>query len=256
MKITNNHDLPEPLYRTICWAVERYEGPKAKDIVQTRRLSVTTLINPPRLTMLRAVHEEDLEVDASSLLYMVTGIAFHFMMAEVGWTASGDAVIEERLARNYKGWVITGQFDVFARTILSDWKWTSIWSVVTPKFEWDAQLNLYYWLARSHGMKPEKLETWALLRDWSHGKHMKDKRVPEIPFARIERALWDDGVTESYIDARIGLYEEAVSIVQTTGNPNIVPVCSDEEKWMRKGVPARCREYCDVARFCSFGMHQ
>ena len=256
MKITNRHNLPAPLYRTICWAVEKYEGPRARAVLDEKRISVTTLVNPPRLTLLRAVHEDDLEVDASELLYLVTGIAFHFMMAEVGWTEEeSDHLIEKRIDRSHNGWIVSGQFDVLGlrgKTI-SDWKWTSIWSVVTPKFEWVAQLNLYRWLAKAEGYDIDTLETWAMLRDWSVSKVAKDPRLPVIPFAELQQATWDDPVTEGYIDARLALYDEAVSVVRASGNPNAVPVCMDEERWLRKGKNVRCQDYCDVAQFCAFG---
>lgn len=253
MKITNKHGLPDPLYRTICWAIEKYEGPKAKAVLNDHRVSVTTLINPPRLTLLRAYHEESLEVDASSLLWMVQGIAFHYMMSEIGWSDGEDPLIEQRIERSHKGWTITGQFDVFARSTLADWKWTSIWSIATPKFEWDAQLNLYRWLGLSRDLDPSKLETWALLRDWSEHKAAKDKRLPPIPFARVERAIWSDEELNSYLDTRVDLYEKAVQMTKVSGSPNTVPVCTAEERWERKGMPARCTSYCDVAQFCTYG---
>lgn len=254
MKITNKHNLPVPLYRTICHAVEQYEGPKAAEVLSSRTISVTTLVNPPRLTLLRALHNDELEVDAADMLYMVQGIAFHYMMADVGFMDDEGVVFTElRSTRSFNGWNISGQFDVLDGTILSDWKWTSIWSLITPKFEWDAQLNLYAWLALNRGIKVDGLRTWAMLRDWSNAKALKDKRLPPIAFADVERPLWAPEVTEAYIATRISVYEDAVRIVQSTGNGNAVPVCNEEERWERKGTAVRCAQYCDVARFCAFG---
>lgn len=254
MKITNFHNLPAPLFYTVKRAVELYEGPRALEALRSRRISVTTLINPPRLTMLRAMHEDDIEVDASSLLYLVQGIAFHFMMAELSFDNDDTQLVEHRAERGVDGWIVSGQFDSFGKHVLSDWKWTSVWSIVMPKFEWDAQLNLYRWL--SPDLEVHVLETWAMLRDWSVAKMKKDRRLPTIPFARVERPIWTEAVVEAYVKDRIALYERAAGIVQGTLDPNRVEVCTPEERWERKGVPVRCRDYCDVAQWCAFGCTQ
>lgn len=256
MKITNKHDLPSPLYRCICWAVERYEGPKLSDMALTKKISVTTLINPPRLTLLRAQHDAELEVDASDLMYLVQGIAFHHLMAEVGFIEEG-FVSETRVDRSFEGWVISGGYDVLGskERLLSDWKWTSVWSVVSPRFEWAAQLNLYRWLEQGRGGTIDRLENWAALRDWSQTKANKDKRIPEIPFARLGQKVWADVVTEAYIRDRLALYDRALSRYTTSGNnANVVECCTPEERWERgPNKPARCMDYCDVAQFCSYG---
>ena len=254
MKITNNHGLPGPLYRAVAWAVERYEGPRAMDALRHRRISVTTLINPPRLTMLRAFHEDELEVDASELLYLVSGIAFHFLMAEQSIDDSEEKLIETRVERTVRGWLVSGQFDVLDGARLSDWKWTSVWSLLFPKIDWVAQLNVYRWLAQTAGKTIDSLQTWAMLRDWSKAKAAADRRLPAIPFAVIEQDIWKDEVVAAYIDDRLAIYEEARSLALNAGHGNAVPVCTPAERWERDGEPARCRSYCDVARFCSFGV--
>jgi hypothetical protein len=254
MKLTNKHGLPAPLYTAISRAIAMYEGPRAAEVLSSRTISVTTLINPPRLTLLRAYNEAYLEVDAAELLYMVQGLAFHYMMVAVGFADdSGTVFTEIRETRPFHGWNISGQFDILDGTVLADWKWTSIWSLLTPKFEWDAQLNVYAWLAKSRGLTVDGVRTWAMLRDWSNAKALKDRRLPPIAFADVERPLWKPEVTEAYIAARISVYDEAVRIVNSTGSPNAVPVCTEEERWERKGTSVRCTQYCDVAQFCAFG---
>lgn len=256
MKITNKHNLPRPLYRTICWAVEKYEGPRASAILTERRISVTTLVNPPRLTLLRAAFADDIEVDASELLYLVQGIAFHFMMAEIQWTDEpGGHLIEQRIERSHEGWLISGQFDVLnaEKAEIADWKWTSVWALLTPKFEWVAQLNLYSWLAKTRGYEIDTLKTWAMLRDWSLSKAARDPRLPPIGFAEVTQTTWSDEVTEAYVHDRLALYSAAVETYRATGNPNAVLVCNDEERWMRAGISVRCKDYCDVAQFCAYG---
>lgn len=262
MRITNSFNLPDPVYRTVCWAVERYEGPKAAEITHTRRISAATLINPPRLTMLRAQHDADLEVDASNLLFLVQGIAFHFMMGRVGFGtesiggAPARPYVEAQIERSHRGWTITGQFDVLDGTTISDWKWTAIWSLTVPRSEWEAQLNVYRWLAASKGLEVDSLQTWALLRDWSPAKAAGNRRLPPVPFARLDQPAWSVVELEEYIDARISVYEEAVRVVEQTGDPNQVPVCGAEERWNREGESVRCTTYCDMARYCSFGALQ
>jgi hypothetical protein len=253
VKITNKHNLPQPLFRAVTWAVEKYEGPRALEALRYRKISVTTLINPPRLTFLRACHEDDLEVDAADLLYLVTGISFHFLMAELADELNEEKLVETRIERNARGWLVSGQFDVLDGARIADWKWTSVWSLVTPKVDWLAQLNVYRWLAKTAGKEVNSLQTWAMLRDWSHSKALADPRLPKIPFAQVEQPIWTDEMVEAYVDDRIGVYESARSMVLNAGHANAAPVCNENERWERKGEPVRCRTYCDVAKYCSFG---
>ncbi len=254
MKFTNNHNLPAPLVYTIRRAVEMYEGPRPAEVLSSKRISVTTLINPPRITFLRAHHDADLEVDVSDLLYLVQGIAFHYMMAGISCEHESTAIAERRMERPLRGWRISGQFDTFADGVLADWKWTSVWAVLSPRFEWGAQLNLYRWLGKAHGIDATKLENWALLRDWSVAKAGRDKRMPECAFASVEHNIWSDEVVENYISNRLHVYELALSTYTTTNDPNATLLCSEEERWERKpGQPVRCASYCDVASWCAFG---
>ena len=254
MKFTNKHNLPAPLVYTIQRAIEMYEGPRPGELVRSKRISVTTLINAPRITFLRAHHDDEIEVDVADLLYLVQGIAFHHLMAEISYDYESTAIVEKRMERSVNGWVVSGQFDTFGEDLLSDWKWTSVWAVLTPRFEWGAQLNIYRWLLKDEGIEADRLQNWALLRDWSNSKAERDKRLPACAFTTVDHNVWADEVVESYITNRLAIYETALATYNQTQDPNATLLCNEEERWERKkGQPVRCAQYCDVARYCAFG---
>ena len=65
MKITNKHNLDESIYNTL----SRVYPPVPN------RYSVTDLVNPPLMRYLREKHWNELEQDASDMLWMLLGKA-------------------------------------------------------------------------------------------------------------------------------------------------------------------------------------
>jgi len=224
MKITNIHGLPDPIVQ----AVTPRQSP------QQRRggadISVTELIGPPLVRKLKDTYWDLLEDDASNRLWMLFGIMVHDILHR----HSGGKHAEQELIIERHGWRIRGQFDLVDEVaptvvespdgvlVLTDYKVTSVWSVIFPDQEPDreAQLNLYaYQLRKLRGISPGRLENVFFFRDWRASEHQRDPDVyPERPTLRRVRPLWTDAKVEAFIDGR--LTEHA--------NPN--PVCTPKDR--------------------------
>ena len=67
---TNKHELPEPLYKAIC--NDQY--------VKRGDISVTTLIDSPRINALRKKHWEEIEEDAMDSIWSLFGSSVHHII--------------------------------------------------------------------------------------------------------------------------------------------------------------------------------
>lgn len=248
MRITNTENMPELLYQALSENRPPIEG----------EIHVTQLIGPPMLDYLKRKHWDNLEQDASERLYALMGQGMHAVLANDGRLQYAKAVIEQlvRDFRKYdidtticvlqdllekisegsqrgiestmrvpinKKWTLVGTDDYFDEDtgILRDWKMTSVWSVVFADHDWEEQLNVYAWMRRQLGYDVEKLEVWALLRDWQmyKAKYGNDGKYPKIPFVCVPIKLWTEEKQERYIQSRLRKF---------SGKPS---PCTPKEKW-------------------------
>lgn len=208
MKQTNFHNLPEVVVK----ACGVSYPPKAG------RLSVTDLINPPRIRILKMRHWEELVEDISERLWSIPATAIHVVLDKAKLE---DALQEEKLVVVFNGVEIVGKPDIYHNGEIADWKITSVYSfLLGQKHEWVAQENIYKWLYEKLGFKVDKLTIHAFLRDWR--KHQRDPNYPPIPFQSIDIPIWND--TERYIRERIELHNEA---------EKTLPECNEKERWYR-----------------------
>ena len=98
MKLTNKHNLPEAIYNAVKNDPYRKQG----------HITVTTLINPPRIRALEQRHADELEEDVSDRLWSLLGQAVHVVLERAG---ADNVLQEERLGTQVNGWTLTGQFD-------------------------------------------------------------------------------------------------------------------------------------------------
>lgn len=271
MIITNKYNLPQ----TIVNAVNRSNAKVEK------RISVTDLIGSPLIRQLKLKHWDEIEVDASDMLWALLGSAVHYVL-EKG--APADAVAEEKLEiESNSGYTIVGRTDLYHNGIITDWKITSVWSfLLGEKPEWERQLNVYGYLYMIRGIPVTGLEINAILRDHQKSK-IYDSGYPKIPFHHVDIPLWAPTESYEYVMSRIRLHSQPADI------------CTPEERWLREttwaakfkgkkrafkvekslddlhcylsdkqinpntviieertGVDARCVGYCDVSKFCPY----
>lgn len=232
MRLTNVLGLPQPLMRAV--ANDEYTRDGAD-------LTVTEVVAPPRLVTLRREHEDELVEDVSERIWSLFGQLVHELLRR----ADLDALTEMRLAMTVRGWKVSGAFDrlaLFPDGLLSDWKYTSAWSVIPRgsdgtvgvKPEWEAQLNLYRLLVESHGGDVDRAEIVAVLRDWSRGRALASPTYPQHGVVVLPVALWDRERAWRYLEERVALHQAA-----RTGT---VPDCTPEEQWRRADAWAHMRD--------------
>lgn len=211
MKITNNYNLPEPLYR----AISSVYPPRLD------RISVSQLIQPPLIRSLTMKHWNDLEEDASDRLWALLGQGIHYVLQ--GFT-KGEMLAEERLNATVYGLEIRGRADLYLKESVEDWKVVSVWSFgLGQKIEWERQLNVYAFLFRHAGFTVKKLRVHAILRDWMRSK-IGSANYPPIPFHTQEVNVWTPEEATKYVQDRVRLFQVTPQFP-----------CNDSDKWMREG---------------------
>lgn len=281
MKLTNKHNLPQ----TFVNVLHRSNYTKGK-----AHLSVTELINSPRITQLRKVNYDHLEEDVADKIWAIFGTAIHAVL-EHG--RSENQVVEQRLHANVDGYDISGAIDlqeVDADGIhISDYKTTGAWAVMNEKKDWEEQLNCYAWLVEKVKRVPVKsLTIVAIIRDWSRRDAQTKEGYPEAPVKSINVPLWDFETRENFIKERVHLHSNALFALETgetlpectpsemwekptywaiqkVGGKRATAVCNTEEEaqakleelgkgyeiQVRPGERTRCANFCQVRDFCN-----
>jgi len=113
-------------------------------------LSVTQLINSPKIVALTKKFDDEIEQDVSEMVWSIFGTAVHGVL-EHG--KDDNHRVEERLHAEVDGWKISGAIDLQiineAGIDIRDYKTTSAWAVMNEKIEWEHQLNIYAWLVET-----------------------------------------------------------------------------------------------------------
>ena len=161
MQLTNKHNLPKPVVDAL--TKDNYSRGSSNR-------SITQLIDSPRIRILRAEHDAEMTEDASEKVWSVLGTAVHNMFEDA--VSDKEHISEERLFVEHEGWELSGAIDLqeteaAGSVTVSDYKCTSVWSVIFGKEEWANQLNAYAWLVRHVKKMPVgKCQIVAVLRDW------------------------------------------------------------------------------------------
>ena len=236
MKYTNNFQLPQHMVEAIVQ--------NTYDLAQNdpTTISITTMINPPRIRQLTLRHWADLEEDASSGMWRLLGSAVHEVMQRID---TKNRLIEERLREKIMGITVAGRPDLYEEPFINDYKITSVWAVKFEKSEWVDQINCYAWFIRKLGFPVEQGFINAILRDWRSSEAKKYKGgYPPIPFKVIPVEIWKFGKQDDYVHDRIALH-----LNSETDTDEELPLCTDKERWSKD---IRCTGYCAVNKFCSY----
>lgn len=281
MKFTNKFNLPQ----TFVNVIHRPTYSKGK-----AHISATEIINSPRIVQLKKKHWDDIEQDASEMVWSLFGSAVHNIL-EHG--KDDHHVVEERLHLEFEGWHISGAIDLQeveqnGTTTISDYKVTGAWAVMNEKDDWHRQLNIYGWMVEKVKKVPiGKLQIIAIIRDWSARDAATKEGYPQSPVATIDIPLWTFEEREAFITKRIYEHATALFEMETDGD---LPECTSEEMWekqttyavkkpdgvraksvhktleeaqhalnqvkgyaieVRQGDRTRCKGYCQVAPFCT-----
>jgi len=228
MKLTNIHGMPETILNVI--ARPQYSKGKAN-------MSVTELLNSPRIVQLKRKHWDELTEDAADMVWSIFGTAIHGVLEH----GKGDShIVEERIHVELDGMHISGAIDLQEITpdgiILSDYKTTSAWAVMNEKQDWHNQLNSYAYLVEKDKSTPVvKLQIVAIVRDWNRREAATREGYPKAPIVVIDIPLWPFSDREAYVRSRISLHGDAFFEMETDGE---MPECTSDEMWEKQTLYA------------------
>lgn len=228
MKLTNYFNLPETFINVI--KRPQYSRGKAQ-------ISVTEILNSPRIVQLRQKHMDEITEDAADMVWSLFGSAVHNILQH----GKGDNhIVEERLHTEFNGWHISGALDLQEVTPngigIRDYKVTSAWAVQQDKVEWVHQLNLYAWLVEKvKFIKVTDLQIIGIVRDWSRREAVNKPTYPQAPIAVINIPLWSMEEREKFVIDRLSKHNEAVFAL---GMDDPLGECTPEEMWERPTVYA------------------
>lgn len=225
MKFTNKFNLPQ----TFVNVIHRPTYSKGK-----AHISATEIINSPRIVQLKKKYWDEIEQDASEMVWSLFGSAVHNILEH----GKGDNhVVEERIHLEFEGWHISGAIDLQevepnGTITVSDYKVTGAWAVMNEKDDWHRQLNIYAWMVEKVKKVPVgKLQIIAIIRDWSARDAATKENYPQSPVATIDIPLWTFAEREAFIAKRIYEHGTALFEMETDGE---MPDCTSEEMWEKK----------------------
>lgn len=251
--ITNKYNLPEPLVKAV-----------SKDTYKKRGdISVTTLIDSPKINYLRSVH--DYEVDVSEMIWAYRGSAVHHILEvsaeELNKEYPGRFLSEFQMEYTHKvsdkmSMNITGTGDLIdkgigeKKAILYDYKNCSYYKISgtdvivsgtevvrVPKkgecLDWIRQLNIYaYILRKKYNIVVEELRIIALLNDWDRNM-ITQLNYPPASIVEVSLPIYNDDIMEKFISKRTSLHLKAFFNGKKFGDDAVEP-CTREERWAKK----------------------
>lgn len=224
MQITNRYNLPAAIVNNVL--NDEYSRGDAV-------ISVTQLLNSPRIVLLQRVNESKMVVDVVDRLPSMIGTAMHKVL-EKG--ANPEDIVEERFFLDILGWRVSGAVDLQTPKPdgtweINDYKMTSVYSVMAEKWEWEAQLNMYAYLMRqSKGRRVSSMKIVAILKDWNRKQGAFKTDYPEAPIVVVDIPVWDDARQEAYIESRVFEHQKNANALDS-GEP--IDYCTDQERWLR-----------------------
>lgn len=227
MKLTNKHNLPQ----TFVNVLKRPTYSKGR-----ANLSVTQLINSPKIVALTNKFQDELEEDVADMVWSIFGTAVHGVL-EHG--KDPHHVIEERLHTQVDGWNISGAIDLQIKNedgsiSIRDYKTTSAWAVMNEKVEWEYQLNIYAFLVeRVKGVPVSDLGIVAIIRDWSRRDAATREGYPEAPIKELPIKLWPMEQREEFVMRRIAQHS-ACEFAMEAGES--LPKCTPDEMWEKPTI--------------------
>jgi len=221
MNILNQHNLPEAIVE----AVKNDDYNKGDC-----DYSVTELLNPPQVSHLARMHDDEIEVDAIDSIWSLFGKSVHAILER----AEPSALTEERHFMKIdlpsgKQVTVSGQFDRLhvANNILQDYKVTSAWTKVfgSRLTEWQQQLNLLRLLVP---IQIDKLEIICIYRDWTKYDAEKNADYPQQQVETLDMPIWDLDTARKFLIDRIELHERVRNGEQID--------CTHEERWAQPTI--------------------
>ncbi len=194
--------------------------------------TITTLINPPRITQLEKRYKNKLVFDPSKALGAYIGNAIHhhteMMLRKVSET-DGRYLLERRLFDKILNRRISGKFDIlWDKQVMYDIKSASVWKIIfDPDMEhWTQQQNLYAFMLRNENINVKSINVIAIFKDWSKMMSKRDRNYPQDQVVEYRLPLWSPKTQKTFMEERIQLNKDAEKL-----DDNKLPICTPEERW-------------------------
>ena len=226
MKYTNKHNLPDPIFQALTH--DTYSRGKSD-------ISVTELIDSPRIRLLKKAYADQIVVDAIDRVWSVFGTAIHKMIETGAELCAEEYISEERIFHDTgKGWVVSGAMDLQKiaedKVEIKDWKTCSADSVMLGKRSWDYQLNIYaHLLEQERELHVTSLQIGAILKDWRRGKTFS-RGYPNAPIVMVDIPLWEKEDREAFFNYKLDLHMGADLTYSLDGT---LPKCTHEDMWAK-----------------------
>ena len=224
MKITNKTKLPQA-FVDFARSDKYTKGPAD--------ISVTSLIDSPKVRIMKEHFNDQMEVDAVDMVWALFGTAVHTILESS--KATENIITEERQYSKIDNWVLSGAIDRQEikdnQVSIYDYKVTSVWSLIFDKPEWERQLNCYaYLVEKEKGIKVKDINICVIARDWNRRKAEQDPSMPQSPIQIKRVPLWSFDSRARYIKDRINKHQQAQADFDLE---NQFGKCSDEERWKK-----------------------
>lgn len=218
MKITNNLNLPDMLVRA---TQKEYQ-------YKDKRYSITSLLDPDRVIMLKRRYNEKIEQDVSECIWMLFGTVTHYAL-ETGIELKENEYVEEHLEHTFEsGYTLSGIID-HVYDYVDDYKTTSVWTVIygSNNEHWELQLKMGAYLHyKEHGNWINKGRIIAILKDWNKNDAKYKADYPKLPVQVIE---FDLGTPEEIEQWIIEKFKHIAELEKMEDEK--LPLCTAQERF-------------------------
>lgn len=235
--IIEDPSLPAPILNALRESIFEYSTDRKKFMSQFEgqydfEFSVTDLTRPTKQYWLSKRYGDEITIDlVKDNYWSLLGSIAHFILEHY---APAHYLVEERqhCILNVDGHRVLfhGKPDAYDPEIkmLYDYKFTSPYSFLNLKWEYEFQLNANKYLFDTRGIKTDRIANVYMFRELN-AQHQRT--IPNYPTKFIEVKEfepWERSVTENKIKE---LILEKINASQLKRKE--LPDCSDEERWMR-----------------------
>lgn len=218
MKITNKHHLPSMLKRAI----------EKEYTYRDKRYSITSLLDPDRVIMLKRRHNDEIEQDVTDLIFALLGTKTHFELEHIDLLENEH--VEDHLEYTFEnGYTLSGIIDHYDDTYLDDYKTCKAFTLIfkSDYDKWKKQLQMGAYLAyKKDGKWRKKGRIIAILKDWNRLKAQTEKDYPKFACKVVNFNLGTPKEVEKMILAR---FDRIIELEKMSDKD--LPLCTPEERY-------------------------
>ncbi len=218
MKITNKHNMPSMLQRAI----------EKEYTYRDKRYSITSLLDPDRVIMLKRRHNDEIEQDVTDLIFALLGTKTHFELENIDLLPN--EYVEDHLEYTFEnGYTLSGIIDHYDDEYLDDYKTCKAFTLIfkSDYDKWKKQLQMGAYLAyKKDGKWRKKGRIIAILKDWNKLKAQTEYNYPKFACEVINFDLGKPEEVEKMILERFDRVIELESMKDKD-----LPLCTPEERY-------------------------